>query len=127
MKTNLRGFFLNIYKRNSLNIHKDLEFTRYTTRKISESGYLVRRFYEVGTKMIKVLWLLSAIIAVSMLIAGTRADETLRDTIKLLQEQVSALLGHRQEDYNALEESLKRAMEKNTELIVLRNEVKQLR
>lgn len=77
--------------------------------------------------MTKVLCLLSAIIVVSTLIAGIRADENFRDTIKLLQEQVGALLDHRQEDYNALEESLKRAMEKNTELIVLRNEVKQLR
>lgn len=73
------------------------------------------------------LWLLSTFVAVTALIAGTRADENLRSTIKLLQEQVSALLDHRQEDYNALEESLKQAMEKNTELIVLRNEVKQLR
>lgn len=72
------------------------------------------------------LWLLlSAIIAA--LIAGTCADEDLNSTIKLLKEQVNALLDHRQEDYNALEESLKQAMEKNTELIVLRNEVKQLR
>jgi len=77
--------------------------------------------------MANVLWLLSAIIAVSTLIVGTRADENLNNTIKSLQEQVSALLDHRQEDYNALEESLKQAMEKNTELIVLRNEVKQLR
>jgi len=77
--------------------------------------------------MANILWLLLAIIAVNALIAGTRADENLNNTIKLLQEQVSALLDHRQEDYNALEESLKQAMEKNTELIVLRNEVKQLR
>ncbi|XP_032688504.1 protein scabrous-like [Odontomachus brunneus] len=77
--------------------------------------------------MTKVLCLLSTIIVVSTLIAVIRADENLRDTIKLLQEQVGALLDHRQEDYNALEESLKRAMEKNTELIVLRNEVKQLK
>lgn len=75
--------------------------------------------------MANLLLLLSAIIAT--LIAGTRTDEDLNSTIKLLQEQVSALLDHRQEDYNALEESLKQAMEKNTELIVLRNEVKQLR
>lgn len=77
--------------------------------------------------MANLLLLLSAIIAADTLIAGTRADEELNVTIKLLQEQVSALLDHRQEDYNALEESLKQAMEKNTELIVLRNEVKQLR
>ncbi|XP_012057212.1 PREDICTED: protein scabrous-like [Atta cephalotes] len=77
--------------------------------------------------MANLLLLLSTIIAANTLIAGTRADEDLNSTIKLLQEQVSALLDHRQEDYNALEESLKQAMEKNTELIVLRNEVKQLR
>ncbi|CAL1687253.1 unnamed protein product [Lasius platythorax] len=77
--------------------------------------------------MANILWLLSAIIAANTLITSTRADENLSSTIKLLQEQVSALLDHRQEDYNALEESLKRSMEKNTELIVLRNEVKQLR
>jgi len=78
-------------------------------------------------EMANLLLLLSTIIAANTLIAGTRADEDLNSTIKLLQEQVSALLDHRQEDYNALEESLKQAMEKNTELIVLRNEVKQLR
>lgn len=77
--------------------------------------------------MANALWLLSVIITANTLIAGTCADEDLNSTIKLLQEQVSALLDHRQEDYNALEESLKRSMEKNTELIVLRNEVKQLR
>lgn len=74
----------------------------------------------------KVLWLLAAIIVMDASVA-TRANENLSNTVKLLQEQVSALLDHRQQDYNALEESLKRAMEKNTELVVLRNEVKQLR
>lgn len=55
------------------------------------------------------------------------ADENISDAIRSLQEQVNALLDHRQQDYNALEESLKRTMEKNTELFVLKNEVKQLR
>lgn len=77
--------------------------------------------------MANILWLLSVVIATSTLIAGIRIDEDLSSTIKLLKEQVGALLEHRQEDYNALEESLKRAMEKNTELMVLKNEVKQLR
>nr|KAF7426977.1 hypothetical protein H0235_006671 [Vespula pensylvanica] len=54
-------------------------------------------------------------------------NENLANTVKLLQEQVNALLYHRQEDYNALEESLKHAIEKNTELIVLRKEVELLR
>ncbi|XP_020297060.1 protein scabrous-like [Pseudomyrmex gracilis] len=77
--------------------------------------------------MANVLWFLLSTIIVA-LIADTCADITnLSSTIKLLQEQVNALLNHRQEDYNALEKSLKRAMEKNTELIVLRNEMKQLR
>ncbi|KAL7307260.1 hypothetical protein TKK_0000457 [Trichogramma kaykai] len=54
-------------------------------------------------------------------------SDELSSTVKLLQEQVAALLVHRQEDYDALEASLKRTMEKNTELIVLKNEIKQLR
>ena len=58
---------------------------------------------------------------------GEEDKEELGNTVKFLQEQVTALLEHRQQDYNALEESLKEAMEKNTELIVLRNEIKQLR
>lgn len=65
-----------------------------------------------------------------MLVASASGDSDnvdLADTVKLLREQVNALIDHRQEDYNALEESLKVAMEKNTELTVLRNEVKQLR
>ncbi|XP_014615493.1 PREDICTED: protein scabrous-like isoform X1 [Polistes canadensis] len=54
-------------------------------------------------------------------------NENLENLVKSLQEQVNALLYHRQEDYNALEESLKHAIEKNTELIVLRKEVELLR
>ena len=53
--------------------------------------------------------------------------EDLSDTVKLLQEQVDALLRHRQEDYNNLEENLKSSIEKNTELKLLRKELKQLR
>lgn len=58
---------------------------------------------------------------------SSSSSNDLASTVKLLQEQVSALLEHRQEEYNALEDSLKKAMEKNTELIVLKNEVKFLR
>ena len=54
-------------------------------------------------------------------------DENVTDAIRSLREQVDALLDHRQQDYNALEASLKRAIEKNTELFVLKNEMKQLR
>lgn len=60
-------------------------------------------------------------------VLGESDSVDLESTVKLLREQVNALIDHRQEDYNALEESLKIAMEKNTELTVLRNEVKQLR
>lgn len=56
-----------------------------------------------------------------------RGDENVSDAIRSLREQVNALLDHRQQDYNALEASLKRAIEKNTELFVLKNEIKQLR
>jgi hypothetical protein len=65
-------------------------------------------------------------LAVAMLLGSARCED-LASTVKLLQEQVTALLDHRQEDYNALEGSLKQSMEKNTELLVLRNEIKQLR
>uniref|UniRef100_A0A0C9RT39 Sca_1 protein n=2 Tax=Fopius arisanus TaxID=64838 RepID=A0A0C9RT39_9HYME len=65
---------------------------------------------------------------VLILIASALGDDVdLADTVKLLREKVNALIDRRQEDYNALEESLKVAMERNTELTVLRNEVKQLR
>jgi len=93
-----------------------------TPKRIEESK-IVSKLAE----MANILWLLSVIIVTSTLIIGIHADEDLNSTIKLLKEQVGALLEHRQEDYNALEESLKRAMEKNTELMVLKNEVKQLR
>ncbi|XP_076286127.1 uncharacterized protein LOC143211902 [Lasioglossum baleicum] len=72
---------------------------------------------------------LSFIVVVTVIAVGEIRgdDENASDAIRSLQEQVNALLDHRQQDYNALEESLKRAMEKNTELFVLKNEVKQLR
>lgn len=54
-------------------------------------------------------------------------EENISDAIRSLREQVNALLDHRQQDYNALEASLKHAIEKNTELFVLKNEIKQLR
>ncbi|XP_057334855.1 protein scabrous-like [Microplitis mediator] len=58
---------------------------------------------------------------------SSSSEAELASTVKLLSEQVNALLDHRQEDYNALENSLKKAIEENTELMVLRNEVRQLR
>lgn len=71
------------------------------------------------------LLVLAVLGVVSSSCKGEELD--LASTVKFLQEQVTALLEHRQEDYNALEESLKRSVEKNTELVVLRNEIKQLR
>lgn len=73
-------------------------------------------------------WLIIVLVFI-LRISTIRAisNDELSITVKLLQEQVNALLDHRQEEYNALESSLKRAIEKNTELIVLKNEVKQLR
>ena len=62
-----------------------------------------------------------------VLASDSNPSNDLASTVKLLQEQVTALLEHRQEEYNALEDSLKKAMEKNTELIVLKDEVKLLR
>lgn len=71
-------------------------------------------------------WLV-LIYVVSALCNAEQLSGELASTLKLLREQVKALLDRRQEDYNALEESLKQAMEKNTEFTILRNEVKQLR
>ncbi|KAK0091411.1 hypothetical protein PV326_003276 [Microctonus aethiopoides] len=71
-------------------------------------------------------WLV-LIYVVSVLCNAEQLSGELANTLKLLREQVKALLDRRQEDYNALEESLKEAMEKNTEFTILRNEVKQLR
>lgn len=59
--------------------------------------------------------------------SSSLSSEELASAVKLLSEQVNALLDHRQEDYNSLDSSLKKAIEENTELMVLRNEVKQLR
>ncbi|XP_017884324.1 protein scabrous-like [Ceratina calcarata] len=77
--------------------------------------------------MNKKSWLSLWILFVALTWIEIRGDESIDDAIRSLREQVNALLEHRQQDYNALEESLKRAMEKNTELFVLKNEVKQLR
>ncbi|KAK0180599.1 hypothetical protein PV327_002965 [Microctonus hyperodae] len=71
-------------------------------------------------------WLV-LIYVVSALCNAEQLSGEFANTLKLLSEQVKALLDRRQEDYNALEESLKQSMEKNTEFTILRNEVKQLR
>lgn len=73
------------------------------------------------------LVLLSWMTLISAARSETPASENVSDAIRSIREQVNALLDHRQQDYNALEESLKRAIEKNTELFVLKNEMKQLR
>lgn len=71
--------------------------------------------------------LLSCLVFSAVATAELESNQELSHTVKFLQEQVQALLKHRQEDYNALEESLKQSMEKNTELLILRDEVKQMR
>ncbi|XP_043524634.1 protein scabrous-like isoform X2 [Frieseomelitta varia] len=70
-------------------------------------------------------WLLR--VTLLLVVGIVHGDENVSDAIRSLREQVDALLDHRQQDYNALEASLKRAIEKNTELFVLKNEIKQLR
>ncbi|XP_078042520.1 protein scabrous [Augochlora pura] len=79
------------------------------------------------TWLFRVTFPFVSVILIAIAIGEIRGDENASDVLRSLQEQVNALLDHRQQDYNALEESLKRAMEKNTELFVLKNEVKQLR
>lgn len=77
-----------------------------------------------GCWLSRVTTLLSLLLLLATFVHG---DENVSDAIRSLREQVNALLDHRQQDYNALEASLKRAIEKNTELFVLKNEIKQLR
>lgn len=72
-------------------------------------------------------WLLCVTLVAIITRKEICGDENVSDAIRSLREQVNALLDHRQQDYNALEASLKRAIEKNTELFVLKNEIKQLR
>lgn len=72
-------------------------------------------------------WLLCVTLVAIITRKEIYGDENVSDAIRSLREQVNALLDHRQQDYNALEASLKRAIEKNTELFVLKNEIKQLR
>ncbi|XP_003703122.1 protein scabrous [Megachile rotundata] len=70
------------------------------------------------------------IVVLSVVQKETRGEDVAFDAfdaIRSLREQVNALLDHRQQDYDKLESSLKRAIEKNTELFVLKDEVKQLR
>lgn len=68
-----------------------------------------------------------AIIHEDILTGNEPALLELKNSIQLVREQLTAMIDHRQQDYNALEESLKRSMEKNTELTVLKNQVRQLR
>ena len=74
-------------------------------------------------------WCAFAILLLVVSSTYSLADDTaeLKNMIQVLREEVNALVQHRQQDYNALEKSLKNAMEKNTELAVLKNQIRQLR
>lgn len=52
---------------------------------------------------------------------------SVEDEVQTLKSQVNALLQRRQEDYNQLEESLRRTLDKNIEISNLKNEIKELR
>lgn len=54
-------------------------------------------------------------------------DENLRDDLRTLRGQVNALLERRQEDFNGLEESIRRSMNKNSELATIKTEMEELR
>ncbi|EEB18093.1 hypothetical protein Phum_PHUM500990 [Pediculus humanus corporis] len=51
----------------------------------------------------------------------------LLDTVRTLKSQVNALLERRQEDFNILEESIRRSLDKNSELATLRKDLNDLR
>lgn len=52
---------------------------------------------------------------------------SIEDEVKTLKSQVKALLQHRRDDFNQLEESLKKTFEKNAEIENLKNEIRELR
>ena len=54
-------------------------------------------------------------------------DNNVRDTVRSLKSQVNALLERRQEDFNILEESIRRSLDKNSELATLRKDLNDLR
>ena len=52
---------------------------------------------------------------------------SVQDEVQTLKAQVEALLQRRQQDYNELEESLKKTFSKNIEIVNLKNEIRDLR
>lgn len=52
---------------------------------------------------------------------------SVEDEVQTLKAQVNALLQRRQEDYNQLEESLRKTLDKNVEINNLKNEIRELR
>nr|XP_034174980.1 protein scabrous-like [Osmia lignaria] len=85
------------------------------------------RYTDLGKMKLETCSFWITLIVIGAVKKEIRAEENAFDAIRSLREQVNALLDHRQQDYNALEGSLKRAIEKNTELFVLKDEVKELR
>lgn len=52
---------------------------------------------------------------------------SVEDEVRALKAQVHVLLQRRQQDYNQLEESLRKTLEKNIETNNLKNEIRDLR
>ena len=67
------------------------------------------------------------ILVVIQLVVNCSASDDLSETVRTLKAQVNALLERRQEDYRILEESLRKSLEKSSELSALRKEVTTLR
>ena len=71
--------------------------------------------------------MLVQLVVVLAFVVNCSASDDLSDTVSMLKAQVTALLERRQEDYRILEESLRKSLEKNSELSSLRKEVTSLR
>lgn len=82
----------------------------------------------MGTRSVAVGFYVSCAVCCVLVLASTTDDnDNLRDVVRTLRGQVNALLERRQEDFNILEESLRRSLNKNSELATVKTEMEELR
>ena len=62
-----------------------------------------------------------------VVVVFSSSSVSVEDEVQTLKAQMNALLQNRQQDYNQLEESLKKTFDKNVEVINLKNEIRDLR
>lgn len=64
---------------------------------------------------------------IQLVVVFSSSSVSVEDEVQTLKAQVNALLQRRQQDYNQLEESLKKTLDKNIELSNLKTEIRNLR